>query len=115
MIYICSPYSSPSLEVMEERYQQTLAETARLIALGFIVFSPIVHCHEMAKRHELPREFHFWEAYCIGTLDVCRELWVYTLPGWEQSRGVQSEIAFAKRVGKAIRFGGTDCGNYQYK
>lgn len=93
MIYLASPYSANP----EALHAQTLTATAELVASGHVIFSPIVHCHPLAQQIALPTDFAFWQNYCLGMLERARELWVLTLPGWRDSKGVRAEIAFARK------------------
>lgn len=96
MIYLASPYSANP----EALHAQALAATAELIAIGHVVFSPIVHCHPLTQQKilpALPTDFAFWQNYCLGMLERARELWVLTLPGWRDSEGVRAEIVFARK------------------
>lgn len=92
MFYLASPYSADP----ESLHAEALRATARLIAEGHVIFSPIVHCHPLAQAAELPRDFLFWKHYNFGMLRNASELWVLTLPGWNTSRGVAGEIEFAR-------------------
>lgn len=92
MIYLASPYSAAP----EALYLVALRATARLIAEGHIIFSPIVHRHHLAQAAALPIDFLFWKRYNFGMLRNASEFWVLTLPGWDTSRGVAGEIEFAR-------------------
>jgi len=67
-IYLASPYSHPSHEIMHERYEQAAAVTAHFLRNHRYVYSPIVHCHELARRHDLPRNINFWKDYNVAML-----------------------------------------------
>lgn len=95
MIYLASPYSHNNPAVMQARFRWAEKYTALLLQQGQVIFSPIVHCHEIARTYELPTDFSFWEHYCIGMLKRAEELRVLQLDGWQHSRGVAAEIAFA--------------------
>lgn len=99
MIYLASPYTHEDPAVMEERFIRVENLTAALLRRGNIVFSPIVHCHALAVKFDLPKDFSFWEKYCLQMLMRATKLYVYTLPDWEKSRGVQSELFFASKHG----------------
>lgn len=103
MIYLASPYSHPDPAVQAERCEAVCRVAAHLIRLGHVVFSPIAHSHGIAK-HGLPTDWLFWEKQDHALLAVCDELWVVTLDGWQESRGVQAEIAMARALGKPIRY-----------
>lgn len=93
-IYVASPYSDGSMTVMDQRYQQVMWYTVGLLANKQWCYSPIVHCHEMAKMHQLPRDAQYWMSYNFAMLASARELHVYCMDGWNQSVGVAAEIAF---------------------
>lgn len=99
MIYLASPYTHKSKTVMERRFEQVAEVTARLINRGHVIYSPILHFHPLAVRHSLPRDFAFWEEVNKNILLRADALWVLTLSGWKESRGVQSELQIAERAG----------------
>jgi len=103
MIYLASPYSHPDPQVRQARYEAVCRAAAALMREGHAVFSPIAHSHGIA-RYGLPLNWEFWERYDLEMLATCEELWVLKLDGWQQSRGVNAEIAAAKTLGKPIRF-----------
>jgi hypothetical protein len=80
-----------------------MSATAWLLRQGIWTFSPIVHCHELAKRHSFPRDFLFWQNYNFAMLGASRGLFVLKLPGWQQSKGVAGEIAKAKELNLIIQ------------
>ena len=96
MIYLASPYSHNNPSVMQARFKMAEKYTALLLQQGRVIFSPIVHCHELAKTYELPTDFAFWANYCLGMLEKADELWVLGLDGWRHSAGVTAEIKFAE-------------------
>lgn len=101
-IYVASPYSDPDPDVRADRYFRVLKHTAELIAEGRPAYSPIVHFHDMAIRHDLPYDFHFWKRVNASMIQGCEELHVLRLPGWEESKGVAFEIEFAALLRKPI-------------
>jgi hypothetical protein len=103
VIYLASPYSHPEPCVREERFHAVCQKAAELIREGMIVFCPIAHSHPMTV-FGLPVDWDYWEAFDRAYLSVCNELLVLTLPGWEESQGVQAEIAIMRSLGKTVRF-----------
>ncbi len=105
-LYLGSPYTHPDLAVMEQRAQAVTDFTSQLLCAGLHVYSPIVHCHEMAKRHKLPREYEFWSGYNKTMLLAGLGLGVYQLDGWKQSKGLitseDSEYETALAYGRPI-------------
>jgi len=93
--YLAAPYSHPDPRVREHRHDQATFVCAELIRRGEIIFSPITHCHFMAKGHRLPNDADYWLRYCLVFLRKSSKLYVLQLPGWKESKGVQAEIKFA--------------------
>lgn len=104
MIYLASPYSHDSEAVRHHRYRSVMRVTAGLLAQGHFIYSPILHCHELARHHELRTDFAFWQNYNFDMLAHADELFVLTLVGWQKSVGVQAEIAFAQERGIPVKF-----------
>ena len=103
MIYLASPYSHPDAAVRQQRFEAACRAAAELIRQGYVVFSPIAHSHGIAQ-HGLPLDWGYWERHDRRLLAACDELWVLSLDGWHESRGVQAEIAIARAAGKPVRF-----------
>ena len=102
MIYLASPYSHPDQAVERQRFDAVCQAAAALMRRGLAVFSPIAHSHAIA-RFGLPTDWAFWQRYDRAFLAWCDELWVLTLPGWEQSAGVRAEMEIAREMGKPVR------------
>lgn len=96
MIYLATPYFDKNPVVMENRYLVNLAFAAEYLSKGLILYSLIVHCHEMAKRFSMPRDFKFWRHYNLSMLSLANELWLLKLHGWDKSVGIAAELEFAK-------------------
>lgn len=96
--YLASPYSDPDPFVREARYLAAAKCVSILLSAGKWVYSPIVHCHELAKIAALPGEFEFWRTYNMEMLERAHALKVLTIPGWEESKGVQAEITVARNL-----------------
>jgi hypothetical protein len=71
---------------------------------GDVVFSPIVHCHEVAAKFNMPTNFDFWQRYCLNMLEQADVLDVLMIPGWEISKGVTAEIEYAMNIGIDVRY-----------
>ncbi len=101
LIYLASPYTDESEEVMHDRAQLVATKAGHLMADGNVVFSPIAHGHFIVSQIgvSLPQDFDFWIKQDLSILIHCDVLMVFTLEGWEESRGVQEEIAFANDNG----------------
>jgi hypothetical protein len=80
------------------------AHCATMLKHGLIVYSPIVHCHELALRHDMPHAFEFWQHYNQGMLDVATELVILQLDGWQESVGLKGEAEYAAAIQLPISF-----------
>lgn len=109
LIYLASPYTHPDVIVKHERYNKTRYVLSDMLNEGYIVFSPIVHCHHLHLEHEMPEDFDFWARYNIAVLRHCDRLMVLMLDGWKESKGVTYEIEAAKILGLPVEYmHGTD-------
>lgn len=96
LIYLASPYSHPDGFIRHCRFLAAMKVTADLLRAGRIVYSPIVHCHEMAREHSFPTEFAFWQNYNFAMIRKSSEFMVLKMPGWEHSHGLFKETEYAK-------------------
>lgn len=101
--YLASPYTSREESVREARYWAACRAAAELMRRGFHIYSPIVHSHPLT-RYGLPGDWGYWEAFDREMIARCDRLVVLTLPGWEESRGVQAELKIAEELGKPVEF-----------
>jgi hypothetical protein len=113
LVYLASPYSSADKSIIERRVSDVQAATAKLIEQGNLIFSPIVHSHPLSPlvswspvntctRPESATSE--WMCYDKAFIDHCDELWVLMLDGWDTSRGVSDEIAYAYEHNIPVRF-----------
>jgi hypothetical protein len=103
MIYLASPYTHADPAVRQRRFEAACQAAARLIRQGKTVFSPIAHSHTIC-RYGLPLDWQFWQPHDRRYLQACDEVIVLMLDGWEESAGVQAEIAIARELGKPVSF-----------
>ena len=103
MIYLASPYSHSDPQVREVRFDAACLATAHLIRTGRSVFSPIVHGHPLV-RFGLPTDWAFWELHDLEHLQRSDEMLVLQIDGWQESEGVQAEIALASALGKRVNY-----------
>ena len=104
MIYLASPYSSPDPLIVRTRFLLAEQVTAILMSQGHYVYSPIVHCHEIAVKYAIPTDFAYWSGYNIDMIRRCDALYILTISGWEESKGVTGELAFAQSAGLEIAY-----------
>jgi hypothetical protein len=73
-----------------------MKELVRMLKEGLAVYSPIVHCHELAKIVDMPRAAGFWEKYNFVMLEAAETFGILMLPGWEESVGIAGETKKAQ-------------------
>jgi hypothetical protein len=103
-IYVASPYSHPDPDIREKRFLAVRSYVGKMLKDGVPVFSPIVHCHQIALDFGLPTDASFWRNYAAAMLRNASYLHVLTLPGWEESIGVAYEIGLAHAWNKDVIF-----------
>lgn len=103
-IYLASPYTDEDPVTQEERYLMAVRAFRHLTEQGKIVFSPIIHCHEIAKIIRLPGDHLWWKRYDETMILQSSEVVVLQCDGWQASKGVASEIAFAAQNGIPVRY-----------
>ncbi len=101
--YFASPYSHPSQEVVVERYERVILAAWELITKKrYTLIEPIAMSHEKATRYEMPTDFAFWGKMDKLLISKTDGVIVCMLDGWQESKGVTQEIAFAKERGLPV-------------
>src|SRR4051812_44574149 len=105
LVYLASPYSDPNPDKVLERVKAVQDATARLIESGHLIFSPIVHSHQIAELvtfeavHSESTDFTkagaTWLDYDKAFIDKADEVWILRLPGHTRSKGVHAELYHA--------------------
>lgn len=96
LVYLACPYSNLNPEVEELRYRIANFVAGAMMNLGFIVFSPISHCHIINKAYGLPGDWKFWQNFDRKYISVSHSMYVIRIPGWDTSIGVTAEIELAR-------------------
>lgn len=91
LIYLFSPYSHDDDQVKEQRYDAACEYAAKLFRAGLHVFSPIAHCHGIA-RYGLPGGIDFWRPYCDLMLSKSDSGVILGIDGWRESDGIKHEL-----------------------
>lgn len=101
-IYLISPYSHYDEAVREARYHEAITAAGELMSKGYIVFSPIVHCHPIALEFNLPTSYIYWKEYCLAFTRWADAGYVLRIPGWKESAGVIADTAALVRFSKPV-------------
>lgn len=104
LVYLASPYTTPSLVEEHTRWVNTCIAAAELINQGYMVFSPIAHTHPIKIYGDLEGHWEMWKEYDERMITNCDSLFVLTIEGWDKSKGVAEEVKFAQRLGKPIYY-----------
>lgn len=104
MIYLASPYTDQDEQVMHLRFKAAEHCTASLLKKRMWVYSPIVHCHQLAQEFDLPKDFEFWKAYNFAMLRHASGMGILKISGWDISKGVTEERKLAKTLGLPTYF-----------
>lgn len=108
LVYIASPYTDENPGIMHlraARITQITAKLQRRHGQTHTFISPIVHGHALVTTEEgasIPKSFDYWEAHDFNLLRRCDELWIVMMHKWHESRGVDAELAYAKKLGKPV-------------
>ncbi len=101
--YLASPYSKTTN--LDLAWEQACKLSAILINLGYIIYSPIAHSHQIAKYVEAsPRDSAFWVAQQRPFLLAAEGVIIATLLGWRQSEGIAIEREYFTGARKPIRY-----------
>ena len=98
MIYIASPYSHPEEKIRVQRFNQVEAYTVASIIEGSPAFSPIVYCHALAEKYNLPKDAKFWHNFNMQFLRHSSTMHYLKLDGHETSLGMQAELSMAQNL-----------------
>ena len=104
LIYLAVPYTHPDPKVREDRFNKINELAARLMKEGEFVFSPISHCHPIAKVGDLPKDWSYWNDYCVLMMKNCQKMIVLMVDGWKESIGVTEEIKIANERGIEVEY-----------
>ncbi|OYZ12936.1 MAG: hypothetical protein B7Y35_15725 [Sphingomonadales bacterium 28-64-96] len=103
--YLACPYGHPDLGVRLERFEAANLAAANLIQEGRIVFSPISMTHPIdlvmaAEGENMGTDY--WVKFDEAFMELCSEMIVLAIPGWQESKGVTREIEFFRQHGKRV-------------
>lgn len=101
-VYIAIPYTGNE----EESFKLANKAAGDVISEGNIPFSPISMTHPIAIECDIKGNWEVWEEIDYSFLDWCDEVLVinYDNEMTENSVGVQAEIAYAKKIGKDVKY-----------
>ncbi|MBV8588966.1 MAG: DUF1937 family protein [Acetobacteraceae bacterium] len=107
ILYLAGPYTHPDSEVRKRRYIAITDVAAQLVARGHIVFSPLTMTHPidrvLAREHETLGS-DYWVKFDESFMEVCADIVVFMLDGWQFSAGVQREVLYFSERKRPVYF-----------
>lgn len=106
LIYLASPHASGDPYIRNMRYELVMRAWNILFRSGELAISPILHTHAVAlSYHNVEdRVFQKYQRLDEEIISRCDVIYVLCIEGWIASKGINSEIAYAKKIGKEIRY-----------
>jgi len=95
LIFLASPYSHYDSVVRYERYAEVKAFLTRALLKKKNIYSPIVYTHPVHLLGAGSTTFEFWSDFNRAMLTRSSEMWILTIGGWEESKGIAYEIEVA--------------------
>lgn len=101
--YLACPYTHPDPRVKQMRLSAANRIVYDFMREGKFVYSPLTH-NIPIDRLGIHGDWMAWKDFDHAMLSRCDHLIVAKLPGWEESKGVAAEIAFAKELGLPVEW-----------
>lgn len=103
LLYLACPYSHPDSTVRADRAVRASEMTARLMGMGYAVFSPVSHGHAVCEiSPAVGTDAGSWSYLNDSVLADSDALVVLALPGCIESVGIRQEVAMAADLGIPI-------------
>lgn len=103
--YLASPYTHKKKSVMKQRFIDISKVAAILIKRGYLLVTPISSSVPIAQYGGLQgTDFSDWATLDLNLVKRCDGIIVAMMEGWKESVGVQAEIAYARHLGKEVRY-----------
>src|SRR5574337_1237586 len=117
-IYLASPFWNDDPKIRVKRFKSACKAAANIFEKygdQYIVLSPIAHSYSVSKYGKMPVPDPRWYDWDRALLEVCDEVWVLDIDGWNESVGVQKEIQWAKEADKPLKMVTPRGRKYGYK
>lgn len=100
-VYVAAPYYDDDKELMLERHDTITRFTAALVTEGAAAFSPVTYTANLDQYQG--RHPDGWYSFDLHFLHYAKALVVLTLPGWKESKGVLTEMGYARGIGIPVK------------
>lgn len=99
-VYLAAPYHHPDRQVMKRRNEVVTSFAATISAQGIAVFSPVTYTAMLEEKGGHHPDG--WYTFDLHFLHFAKGMLLLQLPGWETSRGILTEMGYAKGLGIPI-------------
>jgi hypothetical protein len=104
LYYLATPYSKYPRGLIAA-FEDAANLAARLLQVGFRVYSPISHTHPLAVYGKIdPLDHAIWLPFDEAMMEASGALLVAEMSGWRTSKGVKHEIEFFTNAGKPVLY-----------
>ena len=94
--YITAPFWHEDYDIRHLRYRCVTQTAGKLIETGESIFSPITHSYMFKLKGNLDKWSHDdMLNFDKAILENASKIYILTLPGWKESKGVNMELVFA--------------------
>lgn len=101
MIYIGVPFWHEDESIRNYRRRKAIEYSERLFYRGIPFYSPLLYSNHFKEKKA---QEGYWINHGLKMVDVCDEMRILCLDGWNQSVGLRGEIARAKARGIPIEY-----------
>jgi hypothetical protein len=102
LYYLASCYTKYD-GTLDEAYEDACKQGVLLAKAGIYTLGPIASSHGMVK-YDAPNEHEFWLPWDAQMIRRSDGIIVCMMKNWEQSFGINWEIAYAKSIGKPVYY-----------
>jgi len=94
--YITAPFWHRDHDIRHLRYSCVTQAAGKLIETGESIFSPITHSYMFKLKGNLDKWSHDdMLSFDKAILENASKIYILTLPGWKESKGINMELIFA--------------------
>ena len=101
LVYLACPFWHDDPEIRAYRRNKAIEYSERLFAKGIPFYSPLMYSERFKERKATEG---YWINHGLRMVDVCDEMHVLCLDGWEKSSGIKGEVAKAKERNVEIKY-----------
>lgn len=100
--YLASPYTNDDPKVVEMRVELAHQYYSLFTSHGLHIHNATYESHRAARTWKLPTHYQFWLEHNSAFIRPCAGIIIAEIDGWDQSKGVKSEIEEGRSLGKWI-------------